>query len=49
MFEEYGSIEGNFMADWQSKIRSTLKNLLNIIGRLSIADVLGESKKLMIC
>jgi hypothetical protein len=30
MLEEYGSTEGNIMADYQSKMRLTLENLLMI-------------------
>jgi hypothetical protein len=38
MLEEYGSIEGNFMADWQYKIRSTLENLLMINVKMHITN-----------
>ena len=38
MLEEYGSTEGNVIADLQSKIRLTLGNLLIIVGRMHIAN-----------
>ena len=38
MLEEYGSIEGNIITDLQSKRKSTLENLLIIIGRIHITN-----------
>ena len=34
MFEEYGLTEGNFVANWEFKMRSTVKNHLMIIGMM---------------
>jgi hypothetical protein len=34
MFEEYGLTEGNSVANWQFKMKSTVKNHLMIIGKM---------------
>jgi hypothetical protein len=38
MLEEYSSTEGNYVVDWQSKMRSKLENLLMIVGRINTTN-----------
>ena len=38
MLEEYDSTRGNIIANLQSKMRSTLENLLIIIGKTHITN-----------
>jgi hypothetical protein len=48
MLEEYGSIRGNIMAYWQSKIWSTLENLLMIVGRMHTTNQIAVLERIQV-